>query len=78
MCAIFVKSSGNWRNTIRKVFLPDKLVIDSSDPKLKADKENARLEYIKVVPGVSAASVVRFSLLNRIGGCVFPVLLCIF
>ena len=41
VCAIFVKSSGNWRNTIRKVFLPEKLVTDSSDPKLKADKENA-------------------------------------
>ena len=66
LCAIFAKSSGNWRNVIRKAFIPENLVGDSSIATKKKELEDARLAHIKAaVPGVSAASVVKFSLLDR-------------
>ncbi|KAH9919181.1 uncharacterized protein BXZ73DRAFT_105010 [Epithele typhae] len=66
LCAIFAKTAGNWENVIRKVFLPETLVGDSSNPVTKQQKEKARLDYIaRVAPGISAVNVVRFSLLNR-------------
>ena len=66
LCAIFAKSSGNWRNVIRKAFIPENLVGDSANATRKAELENARLDYIRrVIPGVSASSVVKFSLLDR-------------
>ena len=39
LCAIFAKSSANWRTALRKVFLHEVLVGDSSDPAKKAAKE---------------------------------------
>jgi hypothetical protein len=66
LCAIFAKSSPNWRIVIRKAFIPENLVGDNSNPTRKAQLEDARLAYIRrVVPGVSATSVVKFSLLDR-------------
>ncbi|KAH9934480.1 uncharacterized protein BXZ73DRAFT_45745, partial [Epithele typhae] len=66
LCAIFAKSSANWRTAVRKAFLPEALVGDSATASVKAAKETSRTLYLKsVVPGVSAANVVRFSLLNR-------------
>ena len=66
LCAIFAKSSGNWRNVIRKAFVPEVLVGDSSNAVMKAALEKARLDHIKAaIPGVSASSVVKFSLLDR-------------
>ena len=66
LCAIFAKSSGNWRNVIRKAFVPEVLVGDSSNAVRKAALEKARLDHIKAaIPGVSASSVVKFSLLDR-------------
>lgn len=71
LCAIFAKSSSNWRTAIRKAFIPENLVGDSSDAAKKKQLEDARIEHIKTaVPGVSATSVVKFSLLNR--QSVFP------
>jgi hypothetical protein len=67
LCAIFAKSSANWRTVIRKAFIPENLVGDSSSATKKAALENARLAHIKTaVPGVSSTSVVKLSLLNRI------------
>ncbi|KAH9913569.1 uncharacterized protein BXZ73DRAFT_55449, partial [Epithele typhae] len=69
LCAIFAKSSDNWRTAIRKAFLPENLVGDSSTPSVKAAKETSRTLYLQaVVPGVSAENVVRFSLLDRNAG----------
>ena len=54
LCAIFAKSSANWRTALRKVFLPEVLVGDSFDPAKKAAKETSRTLYInQVMPGVS-------------------------
>ena len=61
LCAIFAKSSGNWRNVIRKAFFADNLVDASGDPALSAQLEQARIQHIKqFLPGVSATNVVRF------------------
>jgi len=66
LCAIFAKQSGNWRTVIRKAFIPENLVGDSSNPVRKASLEAARITHIKAaIPGVNAQSVVKFSLLNR-------------
>ena len=66
LCAIFAKSSDNWRTAIRKAFIPENLVGDSSDPQTKDTLEQARLNHIaQAVPGVCAAAVVKFSLLDR-------------
>ena len=66
MCAIFAKSSKNWRDAIRKAFLPVRLRGDSADPTGKARFENARLSYVRqVVPGVSTPNVVRFAVLEE-------------
>jgi hypothetical protein len=66
LCAIFAKSSPNWRIVIRKAFIPENLVGDNSNPTRKAQLEDARLAYNRrVIPGVSATSVVKFSLLDR-------------
>ncbi|KAH9932705.1 uncharacterized protein BXZ73DRAFT_101247 [Epithele typhae] len=66
LCAIFAKSSANWRAALRKAFLPQALVGDSATASVKAAKEQSRTLYLQaVVPGVSAANVVRFSLLDR-------------
>ena len=66
LCAIFAKSSANWRTAIRKAFIPENLVGDSANAAKKAQLENARLAHVtQAVPGVSAASVVKFSLLDR-------------
>ncbi|PIL32791.1 hypothetical protein GSI_04908 [Ganoderma sinense ZZ0214-1] len=66
LCAIFAKSSGNWRNFIRKAFIPENLVGDSSDKTKAAALENARLGHIRTaVPGVTPASVVKFALFDR-------------
>ncbi|KAJ6577590.1 hypothetical protein B0H19DRAFT_564102 [Mycena capillaripes] len=66
VCAIFAKSSLNWRTAIRKAFIPRDLVRDASDPTKKAQYEDARLAYIqRAIPGVSATNVVKFSLLDR-------------
>ena len=61
LCAIFAKSSGNWRNVIRKAFFDNALVKDSSNPAQSAQLEQARIQHIKqFLPGVSATNVVRF------------------
>ena len=66
LCAVFARSSGNWRNFIRKAFIPEDLVGDSSDKTKAAGLENARLAHIKTaVPGVTPASVVKFALFDR-------------
>ncbi|KAI1785843.1 hypothetical protein LXA43DRAFT_100295 [Ganoderma leucocontextum] len=66
LCAIFAKSSSNWRTALRKAFIPETLVGDSSNAAKKKQLEDARIAHIKTaVPGVSATSVVKFSLLNR-------------
>ena len=66
LCAIFAISSGNWRNVIRKAFIPESLVGDSSDKAKAQALENARLDFIrKAVPGVTPQSVVKFALFNR-------------
>ena len=66
LCAIFAKSSGNWRNVIRKAFFADNLVDDSGDPALSAQLEQARIQHIKqFLPGVSAENVVKFALFDR-------------
>ena len=66
LCAIFAKSSSNWRTALRKSFIPENLVGDSSNAAKKKQLEDARIAHIKTaVPGVSATSVVKFSLLNR-------------
>ena len=66
LCAIFAKSSSNWRTALRKSFIPENLVGDSSNAAKKKQLEDARIAHIKkAVPGVSATSVVKFSLLNR-------------
>ncbi|KAJ6538977.1 hypothetical protein B0H19DRAFT_1269353 [Mycena capillaripes] len=66
LCAIFAKESSNWRKVIRKAFIPENLVGDSSNPDRKTSLEAARITHIKAaVPGVSVPSVVKFSLLNR-------------
>ena len=66
LCAVFARSSGNWRNFIRKAFIPEGLVGDSSDKTRAAALENARLAHIKTaVPGVTPASVVKFALFDR-------------
>ena len=66
LCAIFAKSSANWRTALRKSFIPENLVGDSSNAAKKKQLEDARLDHVKkAVPGVSASSVVKFSLLNR-------------
>ena len=68
LCAIFAKSSGNWRQVIRKAFFADNLVKDSSDPVKSAQFEQARLQHLQqVMPGVSAANVVKFATLDRTG-----------
>ena len=66
LCAIFAKSSGNWRNVIRKAFFADNLVDDSGNPALSAQLEQARIQHIKqFLPGVSAENVVKFALFDR-------------
>ena len=66
LCAIFAKSSGNWRNVIRKAFFDNALVKDSSNPAQSAQLEQARLQHIQqFMPGVSATNVVKFALLGR-------------
>ena len=66
LCAIFAKSSGNWRNVIRKAFFDNALVKDSSNPTQSAQFEQARLQHIQqFMPGVSATNVVKFALLGR-------------
>ena len=63
LCAIFAKSSGNWRNVIRKAFLPEDIVGDTPE------KEAARVAHVKkAVPGVTENTVVRFALLDRRDG----------
>ncbi|KAI1785272.1 hypothetical protein LXA43DRAFT_147172 [Ganoderma leucocontextum] len=66
LCAVFARSSGNWRNVVRKAFIPENLVGDASD-KAKAEAlENARIDHVKqAVPGVNAESVVKFALFDR-------------
>ena len=68
LCAIFAKSSDNWRIAIRKAFFADNLVKDSSDPVKSAQFEQARLQHIQqFMPGVSAVNVVKFATLDRTG-----------
>ena len=63
LCAIFAKSSGNWRNVIRKAFIPEDIVGDTPE------KEALRVAHIKkAVPGVTENTVVRFSILDRRAG----------
>ena len=70
LCAIFARSSGNWRNVIRKAFIPESLVGDSADKARAQALENARLDHIrKAVPGVTPESVVKFALFNRRSAC---------
>ena len=53
LCAIFAKSSANWRTAIRKAFIPENLVGDSANAAKKAQLENARLAHVtQAVPGV--------------------------
>ncbi|KAM5545045.1 hypothetical protein V8D89_001156 [Ganoderma adspersum] len=60
LCAIFAKSSGNWRNVIRKAFIPEDIVGDTPE------KEALRVAHVKkAVPGVTENAVVRFSILDR-------------
>ncbi|KAM5541309.1 hypothetical protein V8D89_004863 [Ganoderma adspersum] len=57
LCAIYAKSSQNWRIAIRKAFIETALVGPS--------REKKRIEHIKqAVPGVHAESVVKFALLD--------------
>lgn len=70
LCAIFARSSGNWRNVIRKAFIPEDLVGDSSDKAKATTLENTRLDHIKrAIPGVNAESVVKFALFDRKSTC---------
>ena len=66
LCAIFAKSSANWRTAVHKAFIPEDLVGDSADATQKAELEQARLDHVaQAVPGVNATEVVKFSLLDR-------------
>lgn len=66
LCAIFAKSSSNWRTKIHKAFIPESIVKDDKEPGLKAQLENRRLSYItQVIPGVDPKSVVKFALFDR-------------
>ena len=66
LCAIFAKSSSDWRTKIYKAFIPESIVKDNKEPALKAQLENRRLSYLtQVIPGVDPKSVVKFALLDR-------------
>ncbi|THH17747.1 hypothetical protein EW146_g3116 [Bondarzewia mesenterica] len=60
VCAIFAKSSGNWRNAIPKAMLPDSVVGDNSDQGRAQKLENARTAYLKAI-GLTPQSV-KFSI----------------
>ena len=66
ICAIFAKSSSQWRAGTRKAFLPLALRGDSSNAKIKEEKEKKRVDYLKqVVSTVGSNSIVRFGILDE-------------
>ena len=83
LCAIFARSSGNWRNVIRKAIIPNNLVGDSSDKTRAEALENDRLDYIKKAipganpdskaPGVTPEGVVKVAFYShdRPGACLY-------
>ncbi|EPS94152.1 hypothetical protein FOMPIDRAFT_117535 [Fomitopsis schrenkii] len=66
VCAIFARSSNEWRNEITKVFIPDMLVGDAGDKKRRAEHEAHRASYLKhIVPNVPTQNIVKISRLDK-------------
>ncbi|KAH9914005.1 uncharacterized protein B0H18DRAFT_1125868 [Fomitopsis serialis] len=66
VCAIFARSSDDWRNGITKVFIPNELVGDAEDKTEKAKWEKNRVTYLKKeATGVPTKSIVRISRIDK-------------
>ncbi|KAF8878463.1 hypothetical protein CPB84DRAFT_1751880 [Gymnopilus junonius] len=68
VCAIYAKSCENWRDVVKKVFLPENagLIGDSTDPAMKAKFDDSRTKYINIVlPDADPSSTVRFALVDQ-------------
>jgi len=68
LCAIFARSSGNWRTQVKKALIPLKIVGDSSNTDRSKAFEDARLNYVSVanqVNNAEAPSAVKFSHLEK-------------
>ena len=77
LCAIFAKSSSDWRTKIHKAFIPESIVKDDANAALKAQLENRRLSYLtQVIPGVDPKSVVKFSLFDHESAFMFTLSPC--
>ncbi|EJD39230.1 hypothetical protein AURDEDRAFT_116188 [Auricularia subglabra TFB-10046 SS5] len=78
LCGIFARSSMTWKNSLNKVWLPNSIIRDSSNPALHVTYEKQRNEWIgRVIPHSTGKDVARFAPLdkNRVGGpnqVVFP------
>ncbi|EJD34339.1 hypothetical protein AURDEDRAFT_117643 [Auricularia subglabra TFB-10046 SS5] len=71
LCGIYARSSATWKSSLNKVWLPNNIIRDSSDPVKHLAYEKQRNEWIgRVIPHSTGRDVARFGPLdkNRGGG----------
>ncbi|EJD39234.1 hypothetical protein AURDEDRAFT_171623 [Auricularia subglabra TFB-10046 SS5] len=66
LCGIYARSSMTWRNSLNKVWLPNSIIRDSSNPALHVTYERQRNEWIgRIIPHSTGRDVARFGPLDK-------------